>query len=531
MPLDLLDRASLQQAQAEVIQTRTAAEKDAARVTAINKPINKGSDIAKTAVQNSFASADAADAAAVKAKALAATLAAKLAESITAAEKAAKDATRIKVAAELAYTMEAAKLNEQSEKADRAIEDAKARAAEAVKAVLPADMTAKLARLKSKENEAKILRDASEAALVAARLEITQAQARFNTATTVADATVRCKQGYLSRAYYGPTVTGEEIAARVALDKATADLEVPDENFKRLKTDLKNAASEHTLYQEKVEAKQAQKRNADAESKKANTARDVLEKEVTTLRAETTRLGLKLPVLRAEDTAKNNEFKDLNKLSTLDAEANSALLVVRDVRSNARGACRVLVLPEDCLEADIDSGAVFTDDFRANSDALTEFNKKDVFGKEARRLGPELDGLPDETAFLAAMANETPVPTSRAIPFGGTQQIMKKWEYPDGTLVRYKPKGDAYSGGLATYSIEVKVDMVRQDHGPADIAFKIDPKGRAIPLGPNDVNNPYGPGAPRETYRDGAMKLGHRSLAPAPVVVLHPVAIPDPVVV
>ena len=461
MPLDVLERASLVQAQAAVIQTKAAAEKDAARVTAVNKPTNKGLAVAKTAVQSSFASADAADAAAVKLKALAETLAAKLAQSITAAEKAAKDATRTKLAAELAHAKEAAKLETQSGLFERAIEEAKDKAAAAIKAVIPADMTAKLARLKLQENEATARRNASEAALAAAKLEIAQAQARFTTATKVADTTVRCKQGYLSVAWYGPTVTAEEVAARAALNKAQADLRVPDDNFNRLETELANAVSDRTIYQTKIEAKQALKRNADSESKKANTQRDNLEKEVTTLRAETTRLGAKLPNIEAQDTAKNQELKDLKKLSTLDAEANSALLVVSDARIRGRVACLALVLPEECLDADVDSGAVFSDEFRANSTALTEFNKKDTFGKEARRLGPALDGLTDETAFLAAMAKETPVPTSKILGSGSTQQVMKKWEYPDGTLVRYKPQGDAYSGGLATYSVEVKVDKDR----------------------------------------------------------------------
>ena len=112
------------------------------------------------------------------------------------------------------------------------------------------------------------------------------------------------------------------------------------------------------------------------------------------------------------------------------------------------------------------------------------------------------------------MATETPVAKTKnvASPRGG-QQVMRKWEYDDGTLVRYKPHGDEHSGGLATYSVEVKTSKAKADVGLGGIGFKVDPKGRAVPLGPGDVNNPF-PGAPNHgAYRNQVMQLGHRSLA------------------
>jgi hypothetical protein len=45
---------------------------------------------------------------------------------------------------------------------------------------------------------------------------------------------------------------------------------------------------------------------------------------------------------------------------------------------------------------------------------------------------------------------------------------MQKWEYPDGTVVRYKPLGDEYRAN-ATYSIEVKKTPALPDRGPAGL--------------------------------------------------------------
>ena len=530
MPLDAEERAALQQAQAAVIQTKAEAKKGEDGATAINKPINKGLPKAKTAIQSTFASANAAGTAAVNAKALAKKHAAKLAESITAAKNAAERALKNKVAADLAYTTVERNLNQKSSALERAAEDAADTAKKAGQAVVPASMTDRMARLIHEEAEATNKRAASERALDAAKLEITKAQERFTTATTAADTTVRCNQGYLSKAWYGPTVTAEEVAARSALDKAQADLSVPDENFNRLEREMAIAVSQRTSYQEKIDEKKALKSGADSASKKAAAALNALQMEVTTLRGEATRLGSKLPDIDAINTAKSKELEDLKKLLTLDAEADSALLVVSAARLKGIAACDALELPEERLDADIDSGAVFTGLTSGQTLALTEFNKKDTFGKEARRLGPALDKLSDETAFLAAMAKETPVPTTKILGSGSAQQVMKKWEYPDGTVVRYKPDGDAYSGGLATYSVEVKVDKSKPDQSLSDIAFKVDPKGRAVPMGPGDVNNPFGSGTPKETYRDGSMKLGHRSLAAPPPVVPAPVVTPTPVV-
>ena len=153
-------------------------------------------------------------------------------------------------------------------------------------------------------------------------------------------------------------------------------------------------------------------------------------------------------------------------------------------------------------------------------------------GATAKTITPTLATL-KEAEFLAAMdakvCPDPPPPSPRACcakstkPLAGYPgpQDMVKYEFEDGTVVRYKPNGDAFSSPRgqpvnATYSVEVKVDPTKPDEGPGDVAFKVDKDGNAIPKGPNEVQiAPENPGATppvpsTAAQKDIAMQAGHR---------------------
>lgn len=105
--------------------------------------------------------------------------------------------------------------------------------------------------------------------------------------------------------------------------------------------------------------------------------------------------------------------------------------------------------------------------------------------------------------------NQKPVPIN-----GPPPQTMTVYEYPDGTVVRHKPLGDSKRPG-ETYSIEVKKDPSMPDLGKDDAAFKVDPRGKAVPKNPHEAKNPYPRGSVQfEEFMNALMNAGHHSLSP-----------------
>jgi hypothetical protein len=128
----------------------------------------------------------------------------------------------------------------------------------------------------------------------------------------------------------------------------------------------------------------------------------------------------------------------------------------------------------------------------------------------ARRLAVELDGL-SEREFLDKMAGETCRVKTVNID-GPPPQAMRMYEYPDGTVVRYKPLGDS-NRNAPTYSVEVKKDPALPDVGKDSVAFKVDRSGRPLPKGPFEVKNPYPEGSLQaDVFEREIMNAGHRAL-------------------
>lgn len=119
------------------------------------------------------------------------------------------------------------------------------------------------------------------------------------------------------------------------------------------------------------------------------------------------------------------------------------------------------------------------------------FNQGQV-GQNAKRLAPELCTL-KETELIAKMKAEVAAgkATERTVAIGGPPpQNMSVFEYADGTVVRFKPLGDA-NRTQATFSIEVKKNAALLDAGQESAAFKVTQRGSIVPKGPADIANPF----------------------------------------
>ena len=149
--------------------------------------------------------------------------------------------------------------------------------------------------------------------------------------------------------------------------------------------------------------------------------------------------------------------------------------------------------------------------------SLEKFSKDPPeVGGTAKTLGPELIKL-KEDAFKTKMEKDaadgkcTRVEKELASPKGGKQK-MAKYEYPDGTMVRYKPDGDAFSGGKATYCVDVKNDPTKPDEKPNDVGFKVDENGKAVPKNPADLQEDGADPVAKADHANKAMRAGHISL-------------------
>lgn len=179
-------------------------------------------------------------------------------------------------------------------------------------------------------------------------------------------------------------------------------------------------------------------------------------------------------------------------------------------------------------DTDVDNATVH--DFSKDDDGKMKQVYRDYntdpakIGGTAKELGPKLITMNeiefeqfldrDVKAGKCTMTPEHGVPS----PMGG-RQTMLKYEYPDGTMVRYKPEGDYKRVGIPTYSIEVKKNPDRPDPGGmdavhTDVAFKVDEKGRLVPRHPDYIIRPYPAETPNDKlYVDTIMDMGHKALA------------------
>lgn len=194
---------------------------------------------------------------------------------------------------------------------------------------------------------------------------------------------------------------------------------------------------------------------------------------------------------------------------------NKAIIRLKDVEGD---------LAARAAAADaIKDGTVFNPSVMdaATSARLADYNSAaPTSGVQARKLAGQLPNM-READFLTFMAGEVssggatrsqaqiPVPPG---PFSSPTQTMLRWEYADGTVVRYKPLGDAQRPGTPTFTIEVKKNPALPDTGSDDAAFKVGAGGNAVPRSAYDMQNPMSNPDQRRSFETAAMDAVHFEL-------------------
>lgn len=174
-------------------------------------------------------------------------------------------------------------------------------------------------------------------------------------------------------------------------------------------------------------------------------------------------------------------------------------------------------------QTDIKQGRVFNTSKMSphEKDALKDFNENPNAYHNAKRLSKKLAKKRTAKDLVAQMENEAAsgkcTRTTKTIksPDGGTQE-MAMYEYPDGTIVRVKPKGDGYRNGT-TYSVEGKHTGMKNpdgtwkpDDGSKSVTFKVDEHANAVSKNPDHVNNPYDEPYAHDQYDNAVMDAGHK---------------------
>jgi hypothetical protein len=165
-------------------------------------------------------------------------------------------------------------------------------------------------------------------------------------------------------------------------------------------------------------------------------------------------------------------------------------------------------------KTDLQNGDAFKHD--PNTEAVRNEYDQGTQGGNAKSLSPRFAG---RTVAEIIDILDTDVTSGRCtkstsdlpMPNGQPPKPQIGYQYPDGTLVRVKPNGDVFLSD-PMYSVEVTNNTSGPVTGQEDIAFKVGTDGKAVPKGPNDVNNPYHSGTNAEqhkTYHDEVIKAGH----------------------
>ncbi|MBA3461248.1 MAG: DUF4157 domain-containing protein [Deltaproteobacteria bacterium] len=222
------------------------------------------------------------------------------------------------------------------------------------------------------------------------------------------------------------------------------------------------------------------------------------------------------------------EFEDTYAAAIKNGDSHDAALKAATAHANKK----VMELGE---KAALDYAAAQARDAIANNTAFGTVDapaqaavgnyKAGTVGMRGRAL---ISTLPrSEAAFLKTMATEvtshgaTPSTANIAAPTTGmpagspVKQTMHRWEYPDGTVVRYKPLGDDHRPNVPSFSIEVKKNPAIPDSagGSNGVALKLDDTGRAAPrTHDGELANPFTNDKQHKAFDNAAMEAVHHEL-------------------
>jgi hypothetical protein len=201
--------------------------------------------------------------------------------------------------------------------------------------------------------------------------------------------------------------------------------------------------------------------------------------------------------------------------------ARKAAQKLADAEATKVAISRAIEAARQRATTDLQSGNAFKHD--PNTDLVRNEYNQGTRGGNAKSLSPRLAGRPVaeiidilDTDVTAGRCTKST--SNLPMPNGQPPKPQIGYQYPDGTLVRVKPNGDAFSNN-PMYSVEVTNNTSGPVTGQDDIAFKVGTDGKAVPKGPNDVNNPYNKGTNAEqhnAYLEEVIQAGHLTAQPNP---------------
>ncbi|MEH1868674.1 MAG: DUF4157 domain-containing protein [Nostoc sp.] len=198
--------------------------------------------------------------------------------------------------------------------------------------------------------------------------------------------------------------------------------------------------------------------------------------------------------------------------------ARKAAQKLADSEANKVAISRASDAARQRAKTDLESGDAFKRD--PNTEVVRNEYDQGTRGGNAKSLSPRLAGrtVAEMIEILDADAAAGRCDKSTTnLPMGKGQppKPQVSYQYPDGTLVRVKPNGDAF-GNDPKYSVEV-TNTTQPATGQEDIAFKVSTDGKPVPKGPNDINNPYNKATNSEqftAYQDVVLEAGHLTAQP-----------------
>jgi hypothetical protein len=207
--------------------------------------------------------------------------------------------------------------------------------------------------------------------------------------------------------------------------------------------------------------------------------------------------------------------------------ARKAAQKLADAEATKVAISRAIEAARQRAKTDLQNGDAFKQD--ANTEAVRNEYNQGTRGGNAKSLSPRFAGrtigeiidILDRDVTSGRCTKST---SNLLMPNGQPPKPQIGYQYPDGTLVRVKPKGDAYSNN-PMYSVEVTNSSSGPVTGQGDIAFKVGIDGKAVPKGRNDVNNPYNKGTNAEqhnAYLEEVIKAGHITAKANPPPIIPP---------
>ena len=364
---------------------------------------------------------------------------------------------------------------------------------EAQKKAPPEEMLAKEAKLRAAAESPAAAREAARNALALAEQNLQNVEAD----TPVAP----CPWTHwpIIHGPYVPPKPDAVVQAEAAVAQKRADYDAARVDAERKLRELQSQES-------KVTKRREEEQRLAVRAQEARDEAALVEQQIQLERKALGPLGGAVNDAQANLNAATVERRALEAVDASNAAAAAA-------QAQARASYLALKMIPELADLDMKTGAAINQAtlLPQSVAALNAFNAvPPTTGQTAKTLAVLLPTL-NRVNFVNHMDNEAANGLCVRTPPLPAAANQVKYEYPDGTEVRWKNFDNRRTPPV--YSVEVKHTPANPDNGPQDVAFKVDRQGNAIPKNPANVQSPYPLGSANEqAYVDHCMQGGHFSI-------------------